>query len=235
MVLPIIVPGADFKAFDWAHSPDVPTPARALKPACWQRPCAKIVLPMDEASKRERLVSRWRAIARSRPLLPLRPTSTKLALSHAVKDGATGSVDKGGNLLGGCEWLLRLTLRDQWAGLCHVERVQVHAVVDHFPWQSPVFEVATITVNAAAWMLFAMYWSGSSHPASLFQKPLHPPTGLVRWVSGFRLEQQTTQADDIQRRLASDLRVAAHQCGLLVRRMAMKAGQVALLREICDF
>jgi hypothetical protein len=111
----------------------------------------------------------------------------------------------------------------------------VYAAVNRFPWQSPVFEVATITTNAAAWMLFAMYWCGSSHPGALFQKPLHPPTGLVRWVSRFRVEQQTTQADEIQRLLAGDLRVAAHQCSLMVRRMAKRTGRVALFRELCDF
>lgn len=234
MVLPIIVPGADFEAYAWAGQ-YVPDPKRACKPVCRQRPCVKNALPMDAASQRARLVSRWQAIAKSRPRLSLRPTSTKLKLSHAVGDSATGSLDRGANLLGGCEWLLRRSLREQWTGLCHAERVQVHAVVDRFRWDSPVFEVAKITTSAAAWMLFAMAWCGLSHPASLFQKPLHPPTGLIRWVSRFRVDQQTTQADEIQRRLARDLRVAARQCRLMVRRMAKKTGRVALFRELGDF
>jgi hypothetical protein len=122
MVLPLLVPGADFDAFAWAHSPDVSNPESSLKPVRRQRPCAKNDLPMDEASKRERLVSRWRAIARSRPFLPLRPTSQKLALPLVVEDSAADSLGRGVNLLGGCEWLLRLSLREQWAGLCHAER-----------------------------------------------------------------------------------------------------------------
>jgi hypothetical protein len=40
-----------------------------------------------------------------------------------------------------------------------------------------------------------------SHPTLIFQKPLHAPTGLLRSVSRFRVEQQTTQAHEIQRRL----------------------------------
>lgn len=235
MALPIIVPGTDFQTFAWAHSPDVPTQGRALKPVRRLRSCAKNAQPINEVSRRERLVSRWRAIARSRPVFPpqrhLKNSEPSTTLGNAIPD----SHDRGANLLCECEWLLRLLLRKQWTRLCHAERVQVHAVVDRFPWQSPVFGVATITTNAAAWMLFAMYWCGTRHPASLFQKPLHPPTGLVRWVSRFRVEQQITQADEIQRRLAGDLRVAAHQCGLLVRRMAKKTGRVALLRELCDF
>lgn len=234
MVLPIIVPGADFQAYAWAGQ-YVPDPKRVLKPVCRQRPCVKNALPMDAASQRERLVSYWQAIARTRPLSSLRPTSTRLELSHAVEDGATGSLGRGANLLGGCEWQLRRSLRAQWAGLCQTERIQVHAVVDRFVWSSPVFEVATITGDAAAWMLFAMVSCGSSHPASLFQKPLHPPTGLVRWISRFRVDQQTTQAEEIQRRLAGDLRVAAQQCSLMIRRMAKKTGRVALFRELCDF
>jgi len=158
-----------------------------------------------------------------------------MSLSHAVRNGATGTLDRGSNLLGASEWLLRLSLREQWAALCHAEHVQVHAVVDQFPWHSPVFEVTTIAPNAAAWMLFAMYWCGSSHPTSLFQKPLHAPTGLVRWVSRFRVEQQTTQAHEIQRRLAGDLRVAAQECGLMVRRMASRTGRVALFDKATSF
>jgi hypothetical protein len=234
MVLPIIVPGADFQAYAWAGA-YVPDPKRALKSVCRQRPCVKNALPMDAASQRERLVSRWQAIAKSRTLLPLRPTFSKLKLSHGAGDGATGSLERGANLLGECEWLLRRSLREQWAGLCHAERVQVHAVIDRFDWSSPIVEVATITGDAAAWMLFAMVGCGCSHPGALFQKPLHPPTGLVRWVSRFRVDQQTSHADEIQRQFAGDLRVAAQQCSLMVRRMAKKTGRVALFRELCDF
>jgi hypothetical protein len=202
---------------------------------CRQRPCVKNALPMDAASQREQLVSRWQAIAKSRPRLSLKPTSPKLELSHAAGDKSIASQDRGANLLDGCEWLLRRSLREQWARLGHVERVQVHAMIDRFDWRSPIVEVATITSTAAAWMLFAMAGCGCSHPGALFQKPLHPPTGLVRWVSRFRVDQQTSHADEIQRQFAGDLRVAAHQCSLMVRRMVKKTGRVALLRELCDF
>jgi hypothetical protein len=35
-----------------------------------------------------------------------------------------------------------------------------------------------------------------SHPTLLFQTPLHAPTGSVRQVSRFFVEQKTTQAHD---------------------------------------
>ena len=35
---------------------------------------------------------------------------------------------------------------------------------------------------AIAWMMLAMHWRGISHPVGLLSSPLHPPTGLVRWM-----------------------------------------------------
>jgi len=235
VVLPIIVLGAGYQRFAWNQSPELQIPAGDLKPVCRHLPRAPTPMPMDAASQRARLVARWRAIAVPRLQLALRATPKQLQLPQTVQGWANDTVDTGGNLLGGCEWLLRRFLREQWARLDPAERAQVHALVAHFPLQNPIVEVSNIATNASAWMLFAMVWCGVSHPRSLFQKPLHPPTELVRWVSRFSLEQQTTQAVEIQRRFEGVLRVTAGECGLMVWRMVNRTGQVALLRELCDF
>jgi hypothetical protein len=83
-------------------------------------------------------------------------------------------------------------------------------------------------------MLYAMYWCGVRHPASLHQKPLHPPTGLVRWISGFHTDQQATQAHEIQGQLDRDMRTMAARCEWLVRRMVERTNSIALLHELCE-
>ena len=92
-----------------------------------------------------------------------------------------------------------------------------------------------LAAGAAAWTLFAMYWCGASHPAALFNKSLHPPTGMVRWISQFHVDQQSTYVREVQGQFAHYLGVTKVRCDLLVRRMMKRTGSVALLRELCDF
>lgn len=35
-----------------------------------------------------------------------------------------------------------------------------------------------------------MFWRGCRHPGALREAPLHPATGLVRWLSTFSVVQQ---------------------------------------------
>ena len=68
-----------------------------------------------------------------------------------------------------------------------------------------------------------------------FNEALHPPTGLVQWVSQFHVDQQRTRPVEIQRLLVRYLNVTQGRCEVLVRRMVKRTGRVALLREVCDF
>ena len=79
------------------------------------------------------------------------------------------------------------------------------------------------------------YWCGASHPLALFNKSLHPPTGLVRWISQFHVDQQRIQARTIQGRFAHYLGATSDYCEVLVQRMLKRTGSVALLRELCEF
>jgi hypothetical protein len=48
------------------------------------------------------------------------------------------------------------------AGACVGEPIQ--------KGDSPINADSDLAAEAAAWMLFAMYWCGASHPATLFKK-----------------------------------------------------------------
>jgi hypothetical protein len=79
-----------------------------------------------------------------------------------------------------------------------------------------------------------MYWCGASHPTALFNKSLHPPTGLVRWISQFHVDQQRIQVRTIQGRFAHYQVISSDCCDALVQRMLKRTGSVALLRELCE-
>lgn len=145
------------------------------------------------------------------------------------------SVPRRVDLLTSCEWLLRRRLRHDWALLCRADQTQVLALVSHFARGAPFIDAATLAADAAAWTLYAMYWCGTSHPAALFQKPLHPPTEVVRWISQFHIEQQMTLVRDIQRHFVANMAVTSNRCGSLVRKMIKRTGRVALMPELCNF
>jgi len=147
----------------------------------------------------------------------------------------TESADCGVSLLATCEWLLRKRLRQDWAMLSIANRAQVLILVKRFRTEAPIVDVAELAAEAAAWTLYAMYWCGASHPAALFNKSLHPPTGMVRWVSQFHVDHQTAQAREIQGRFAHYLGVTSDRCDVLVRRMLRRTGRVALMRELWEF
>ena len=137
------------------------------------------------------------------------------------------SADYGGSLLATCEWLLRKRLRQEWALLCRVDRSQALALVSRFKRDCPIISASDLVADAAAWALFAMYWCGASHPAALFNKSLHPPTGLVRWISQFHVDQQRTRVREIQEHFAHYLGVTRGRSDVLVRRMLKRTGVTA--------
>ena len=250
MVLPIIVPGWEVEPHHWPAIACQPLPPRqGTRPQSARLDAAREVrggnahamrsepmagpdsAPLDEAAKRLALVRRWRAVSH---LSPLKRPKT-LASTRSRLAGEPASVEFGINLLAICEWHLRRRMRQEWDTLGRANRGQVLALINRFARSEAVIDSAALTEDAATWTLFAMYWCGASHPAALFQNPLHPPTGLVRWISQFHVVQQATQTREIQGLFVDHMSVTTSQCGLLVRRMAKRTGQVALLAELCDF
>lgn len=235
MALPIIVPAWEFelpnkfqRSHDLPSKPMRPRPARTLRPRD-----AAISGATGEPTEQEMLVSRWRRIAQ----LPSTriPDIKALACTRSPAAIDAGSQDGGVNLLATCEWILRRRLRQDWARLCGANRAQVLTLLNRFKRDAPIVEASDLAADAAAWALFAMYWCGANHPAALFNKSLHPPTGLVRWISQFHVAQQRTQVREIQGQFAHYLGVTRDRCDVLVRRMMKRTGSVALLRALCEF
>ena len=234
MALPIIVPAWEFELQNRLQSTHA-LPSKSLTP----RPARIFQLPNAaasagrEPSERELLIMRWRRIAYVySPMLADRKAPASI---YDPSADDTGSADCGVSLLGTCEWLLRKRLRQDWALLDNAMRAQVLTLAKRFKTDAPVAAANDLTVDAAAWTLFAMYWCGASHPAALFNKSLHPPTGLVRWISQFHVDQQRTQVREIQGWFAHSQGVSRGRCNVLVRRMLKRTDSVALLRELCEF
>lgn len=203
-----------------------PGRSRAMGPGCEKTSAAQA------PDERTLLIARWQRITR---LPMLKATACKLLVHVAPPiGGALNSSGDAANLLATCEWLLRRRLRQEWAQLPGAGRAQVLTWVSQVRREAPVVKATALAADAAAWTLFAMYWCGASHPAALFNKSLHPPTGLVRWISQFHVDQQADHGRQIQGEFARHMGGARAQCDVLVRRMLKRTGRVAFLRELCD-
>jgi hypothetical protein len=234
MALPIIVPEWDFELQHRDQG------VRALPTKRLPTRTSKILRLVDSTSsgvrdptERELLITRWRRIVKVN--LSTVPCPEAIASTHRLFGADKESGDCGGSLLVTCEWLLRRRLRQDWELMCRADRTQALALASRFKMDSPITGDSDLAAEAAAWMLFAMYWCGTSHPAALFNKSLHPPTGLVRWISQFHVDQQSNQVRAVQEQFSHYLGVTKVRCDLLVRRMMKRTGSVALLRELCDF
>ena len=234
MALPIIVPAWDFdpqSRFQSAHA--LPSKRLASRPIRELWPLDAAGGSTREPCERELLIMRWCRIAHV--YSPTPSGRNAIASIHHPSLVETELVEGEVNLLATCEWLLRNRLRQDWALLRTADRAQVLILAKRFKREAPIVEGTDLAAKAAAWTLFAMYWCGASHPAALFNKSLHPPTGLVRWISQFHVDQQRTRVREIQAQFAHYLGVTRGRCDVLVRRMLRRTGSVALLRELCEF
>jgi hypothetical protein len=142
------------------------------------------------------------------------------ALRHLLHDGET---------------LLRQLLRrrQKASGVSRAALGCVAASFDSATWR---VRVTAEQREALAVMLCAMYWRGCRHPAALGCASLHPPTGLVRWVSRFTVCQQVDHGRQILNMLVAEERrvhaFARQLVGRLVPGSAKSGRAVALLPEM---
>jgi len=74
------------------------------------------------------------------------------------------------------------------------------------------------TTSALAFVLASMYWRGCSRPSFLFVPPMHPPTGLVRWLATFSVVEQVDHGRQLLDLLAlEEGRVFSHAHALIER------------------
>ncbi len=121
------------------------------------------------------LVQHWSSVAaRVRPV-PAPPPKPRERADVSSRD-----------LLKRCEGLLRSLVRRRLRTL-GLRQADIAGVVGSFDVRR---YAAQGKAAALAYMLALMHWRGCSLPTFLMRPPLHPPTGLVRWVSTFSVVDQ---------------------------------------------
>ncbi|HSW19127.1 MAG TPA: hypothetical protein VLJ86_18050 [Ramlibacter sp.] len=105
------------------------------------------------------------------------------------------------NLLAQCEALLRQLLRRRREAL-RLSRSDLAHVAAEF--NGNTLRTPARCAAAIAFVLAGMYWGGSRHPLSLFATPLHPPTGLLRWLTRFSVQDQVDHGQLLLTRLAQE-------------------------------
>ncbi|WP_213956729.1 MULTISPECIES: hypothetical protein [unclassified Variovorax] len=179
--------------------------------------------------ERAKLVHHWRRVARR----PRRRggTSKEHAMSRTTALDASPHFGTQ-ELLGDCVRLMRLLLRRSRARLSHAHRRAIARATLRFDLHSATIRVLPAHADAVAWLLAAMHWWGCRHPAALVCKPLHPPTGIVRWLSGFEVVQQVDCQREVISKLPRSMALIERRSRELVAAMIRRRGVVALLPEL---
>ena len=231
MVLPILV---------LAPAPAT-VPTDLITPARWARSGAGLsrrgvtgvarsvpVPTKSTMSERDKLIHRWRCV--SSP--PRRRWSIPRGQTPAARATPLPASLEAQELLRNCERLMRLLLRRARARLLHTHRRSITQAVRLFDLRSATITVTPAHADAAAWLLAAMHWWGCRHPVALDRKPLHPPTGLLRWLNGFELVQQVDRPHEVISMLPESMAIIERRSGELVAAMIRRKGAVALLPEL---
>jgi hypothetical protein len=190
-------------------------------PVSLAQPCDVLRVP----SAREESIQSWRQ------LLGLADGGNDASDGSAVLPSSTSDRPLE-QLLASTEWLMRRWLRQSWAVLRPWERQAILRAVRDFDPARPTIEVTAAQKRGAAWLLAAMHWGGCRHPAALRCEPLHPPTGLVRWLSMFDVRQQVESAGEIHELLIRRMADMERQSQRLIEEMLARGPTVALLPEL---
>lgn len=219
MVLQILIPprGGLFQV----ASPRLATPRWQRVRRAHRRRAACTSAPNDRRL-RALLVQHWSSVAVNTTPTPLpRPNPCERA-----KVSSRG-------LLKQCEGLLRVLCRHR-RGALGLRQSDIADVARRFD----VRRCAVCGDSAAlAYVLALMHWRGYSMPCFLCRPPLHPPTGLVRWLSTFSV---VDQVDDtrllLEQLVREEARHFAHALAIVRKMQRMKRSHshrpVVLLPEL---
>jgi len=191
MVLPILVP----PAICW-HPPDNASAdiRRQFFTAKRSRNRRKVrKLCLSTPGLRRALIAHWLPVAK-RCVPP--PLATLIHRARADTCPRT--------VLRQCEAMLRQLLRRRRRalGLTHGELTRLAASFDG----NTLRAAPSSSAPALAFVLASMHWFGCSHPRSLFMAPMHPPTGLIRWMTHFTVQEQVDQGQQLPERLSLEVR-----------------------------
>ncbi|QQX89669.1 hypothetical protein JJQ59_34600 (plasmid) [Cupriavidus necator] len=181
-------------------------------------------------NERDELIRHWRQLLGLPAPIANSGRSQALALNAWTSEVMAGGDSR--ELLHDSEHLTRLLMRRAWANVPRRQRRMIRRAVLCFDPDKPAIKVAAAQINAAAWLLAAMHWSGCRHPNALWCKPLHPLTGVVRWLSGFDVVEQHEHSREILAKLAERVGWVEWQSRQLVAVMKAKRRVVALLPEL---
>lgn len=229
MVLPILVPPAGEPwVASWPKPRPRSAPRRAHKAVAAAVPDPALADPPDEpAAARRRLVLHWRGILH---------LGEGRAQQHDLMAKRRAGVDDEGNLLRDCEQLLRALSHRSRRGLHTKQRQGLLRITNSFLADTSEVRVTRTDLPALSWLLAAMYWRGFRHPAALNCAPLHPPTGLLRWLMGFTVQQQVDQRRQVLDLLVKESGQVEQRswavASALVRRIKCHSGLVVLLPEL---
>lgn len=222
MVLPILIPAAT----PWPSVGAIQRHPRHRPTDRWTSPPRRRVRPrwhaLSSQPSRRALASHWGVVAAHciPPHLP--PLVADARASASCRD-----------LLARCEALLRLLLRHRRRSLA-LSAGELGRVATSF--DGLTLRARAKSAAHAAFVLASMYWCGCRHPMSLLMPPLHPPTGLVRWLAGFAVQDQVKYGQLLFVRLAEEERRIFGFALRLVERMRSMAGHhsrgIALLPEL---
>lgn len=183
------------------------------------------------ASSRADLVSEWRRVIPPPKRRYTKREEMPPALTERPCGAAIGS-SEANDLLRESEHLARLLLRRSWRRLPRRARMALRERMHTFNIQAPVIRVPWAQTNATAWLLAAMYWNGCRHPGAIWCRPLHPATGVVRWLSGFDIVEQSECPRSIMAKLAVRVGWVESESRRLVKAMRSSKRAVALLPEL---
>jgi hypothetical protein len=221
VVLPILVPAPN-------PTPEV-APIEMTKKGRGARTGTARPAP-PSVSDRDSLIRLWRRVL----WRPMQPASTWQGRAPTVRCVTTvaSTLIESQELLRDCERLMRRLLRRSWVRLPRTQRRAIKRAIRVFDLDRTTIAVAPGQADAAAWLLAAMHWCGCRHPAALFGKPLHPATGIVRWLTGFELSRQVERPRDIIALLPKRMALIEQRSRMLVATMIARRGGIALLPEL---
>ena len=123
------------------------------------------------------------------------------------------------DLLKQCDGLLRLLCRRRLRTL-KLRQANIADVARRFDIDR---YTAVGGTAALACVLALMHWRGCSVPNFLLRPPLHPPTGLVRWLSAFSVVDQVDSGQLLLEQLAlEEARIFEHAFAIVRTMQRMK-------------
>jgi len=122
-----------------------------------------------------------------------------------------------------CERLLKVMLRFKWKALSQPERKKLNEMAHCL--RSAVPFTKSLSIDAAAWLLWAMSWRGVSSVPQVFAPQVHPPTLVLKWWTAMPSALRFGNSSILQRLLCGFLEETHRIWRRVAGRMRSRCGQ----------